>query len=287
MFGSDKEYEELKKLLTDWDRDMNEPIRFKYLLDRIANFAVSGHSEEKKIEINKLYKSIVSKYESQSAENVGSTKFKNLFKDYTPENLIEQLEKRRDIGGEYRKGVGVWEGYSLKRHTLMVLGQFEKYYGDKPLPGSVDKNFFRLILALHDIGKPRAAEEGDKTGQYMYTPEIIEKVLKDFGCDEKDINLATMLLGEDFIGKCVKSGESNIIANLIRSTIRDTDVSVKDFLELLLIYYKVDAGSYTLDAGGIESLDRLFIFDHEKREIDFSNYSKPQIEKLKRALGLI
>jgi len=32
-------------------------------------------------------------------------------------------------------------------------------------------------------------------------------------------------------------------------------LSLPDFWKLLLIYYQVDAGCYTKDAGGIESLD--------------------------------
>jgi len=84
--------------------------------------------------------------------------------DYTPEALISLFE--RDLSKEYNADSGVREKYSIKRHTLMVMGQFEKYFGRCELPAGVTKNFFRVFLALHDIGKSRAIKEtGDKHNQ--------------------------------------------------------------------------------------------------------------------------
>ena len=78
--------------------------------------------------------------------------------DYAPEKLVALFE--RDFAKEFASDAGVWQGYSVKQHTLMVMGQFEKYYGNITLPANIDKNFFRVILALHDIGVPAAIREG-------------------------------------------------------------------------------------------------------------------------------
>ena len=62
--------------------------------------------------------------------------------EYSPKVLVELIE--RDFEQEYSSGVDVWEEYSLKRHTIMVLNQFEKYFGDEELPGLKDKIFFNF-----------------------------------------------------------------------------------------------------------------------------------------------
>lgn len=56
---------------------------------------------------------------------------------------------------------------------------------------------------------------------------------------------------------------------------------VCNFLELLLIYYQVDAGSYTEDAGGIKSLDHLFVFNRAKGWMYFSAIVAVKVDQLK------
>ena len=75
-------------------------------------------------------------------------------------SLVGFFEKRHPH--IYSGDVGVWEGYTLKEHTLMVLNQYEKYFGDKKLPGNLDHRVMRVALALHDIGKPEAVKIGSK-----------------------------------------------------------------------------------------------------------------------------
>src|SRR3989344_8801894 len=58
-------------------------------------------------------------------------------KSFQPENLVGIFEK--DFGADYEADAGVWEGYSIKEHTLMVMNQYEKYFGDKPLPANMDR----------------------------------------------------------------------------------------------------------------------------------------------------
>jgi hypothetical protein len=49
-------------------------------------------------------------------------------------------------------------------------------------------------------------------------------------------------------------------------------------MDVLLVYYMSDAGSYTRDAGGIPSLDRLF--DFRTGSMGFSALSKPLVDVL-------
>ncbi len=55
---------------------------------------------------------------------------------FSPKKLILLLEKQ--YSDTYKQGVDVWEGYTLEQHTLMVMRQFEKYFGDKDLPSGIE-----------------------------------------------------------------------------------------------------------------------------------------------------
>ena len=52
------------------------------------------------------------------------------------------------------------------------------------------------------------------------------------------------------------------MANLgeqVKKMAQQSGLSLADYFDLLTIYYQVDAGSHTKDAGGLEALDYLLI----------------------------
>ncbi|MFV1917254.1 MAG: hypothetical protein ACC618_02125 [Patescibacteria group bacterium] len=205
-------------------------------------------------------------------------------KSYTPETLVDLFESI--FSKEYASDVGVWEGYSLKEHTLMVLGQFEKYFFTKRLPAGVDRNFFRVVLALHDIGKPRAVSKGNTKRQHEYTKPIIKSVLKDLNYKDEDINTALALVSTDSIGEFIKHGTLDESTKGISEGARLAKMRVGEFFGLLTIFFKVDAGSYTENAGGLKSLDHLFVFNPEKGTIDFSPEVERKVKKLREEVNL-
>ncbi|MFA5993456.1 MAG: hypothetical protein WC823_00690 [Parcubacteria group bacterium] len=190
-------------------------------------------------------------------------------KDFSPEKLLQFLVA--DFGEIYVADAGVWEGYTIGQHTLMVLRQFERYFGAQPLPGNFDIGMFRLILALHDTGKQEAIARGDKNQQHRYTVQIIEAFFDTLDFPEASKKLAVALIEEDAIGKYIR-GKNDVFrtAGLIEQAAAKGGMFVQDFLELLIIFYRVDAGSYTEDAGGFKSLDHLFAFDHKKPALAFA-----------------
>ena len=198
--------------------------------------------------------------------------------NYSPEKLVSFFEK--DFAEEYSSDVGVWEGYSLKEHTLMVLNQFEKYFADKPLPGGVDHNFFRVILTLHDIRKLRAIEEGERSKEHEYTFEIVEKVLTQLEYKNSDVLLAKSLMTGYPLGKFVLTGDLEKAVVNIKQAAEKANMDLADFFDLQIIYYQVDASSYTEDAGGIRSLDYLFRFEPENRKISF-------VPELEQAMAIL
>jgi len=200
-------------------------------------------------------------------------------KNFNPEDLISLLEKQ--YPNVYNQDAGVWEGYSLKRHTLMVIRQFEKYFSHSDLPLGVSVSFFRLILALHDIGKPEAIAKGGKHLQHKYTQKYILSLFKLLEIEEKNTNIALVLASGDPIGKYI-SNEKSIFDTLetVEKMAKKADVPIDQFFKLLCIYYKVDAGSYTKNAGGIESLDRLFNFDEIGKKLNFADNIQKKIDQL-------
>lgn len=203
--------------------------------------------------------------------------------NYRPENLVNLLEK--DFGAEYAADAGVWERYTIREHTLMVLSQFEKYFSINPLPHGVDKNLFRVILALHDIGKPEALHRGRKHEQHTYTTRILNSAFDQLGFDVQDKNLALSLVASDVLGDYVKFGYLSETAQKIADLAKTTNKTPSEFLDLQSILYQVDAGSYTQDAGGYASLDYLFEFDQKNHSMGYSPMINSKMEILRSSVN--
>lgn len=205
-------------------------------------------------------------------------------RDYKPEYLVDLLEK--NFADEYASRVGVRgdKFLTLKQHTLMVSGQFEKYFANRELPANIDKNFFRLFLALHDIGKPKAMKQGGRHLQRDYNINILKSTLAELHFSEQEIKVATALLSGDPIGRYLQMGDADRSAYQIEKMSKESGIRLDQFFELLLIYYCVDAGSYTTDAGDSGVLDDLFEFDAENNKLKFSASTAEKINKLQELL---
>ena len=199
---------------------------------------------------------------------------------FDPRLLIDRVSA--SFPGVYSKGVGVSQGYTLEEHTLMVLGQYGKYFSSSPLPAGLDHSHFRLFLAIHDIGKPKAVEEGNKRMQGEYNPVLFEDHFpRDPFIEERHRSLLWSLLKGDPIGTHLKYGgrELDRVLEELEGMYGHTKyVTRSDYMDILLIYYMSDAGSYTLDAGPKSGLDHLFRFSGVS--MDFSARSKPLVDVL-------
>ncbi len=104
----------------------------------------------------------------------------------------------------FEKPAGYWDRkpspYTLEDHTLRVLRQFEKYFADKPLPHGISKPLFRLLLVLHDIGKPLTEGEESTIKQHEYTPQVIDALRPVLPFKQQDIDLIIGLIQGDCIG---------------------------------------------------------------------------------------
>jgi hypothetical protein len=169
----------------------------------------------------------------------------------------------------------------LKDHIFFVLKQFERYFGHKQMPAHIDKGFFRVLLVLHDIGKPRAITEGDKDKQHEYTPRMLKYILKELEFSDAEIKIAMAFVTYDPIGHYLKRGNLEECRKALPKMHKSTGLTFSDFWDFLLVYFMSDAGSYTEDSGGLKSLDYQFVFDHDKNEMRLAPETKKKVDELR------
>ena len=155
---------------------------------------------------------------------------------FNPQELIAYLKSKNDLSQVYQQRV---RHYTLERHTLLVMSEFEKYFGNVELP--IGKELFRLILALHDIGKPQAFEEGDKNNQYKYTVTKINHMRNSLPFSNLDIDLCITLVSSDILGLYLQNKINLETAkNQIISLASKTNLTILAFFKLMTVYYQCD-----------------------------------------------
>ena len=55
---------------------------------------------------------------------------------------------------------------------------------------------------------------------------------------------------------------------IILESRKRTNLCIKDYFRVLTIYYQVDTGSYTLDAGGLPYLESIFCYENANKTYD-------------------
>jgi len=205
---------------------------------------------------------------SVDADEAADAGWDRLFDRAGPAALLDELKRDPQLAREYAADAGVWQGYTLERHTLMVMTQFERYFA-RALPTG-RRRLMRAVLALHDSGKPAAVRAGDKSRQHEFTLPLVRRHLSRLGFTSADVALGEALVDNDLLGHLIRGKLS--LEQARRQTVelsRRAGVSPAEFLSLLEPFYLCDAGSYTVDAGGppaVDSgknrtLDALFEFD--------------------------
>lgn len=204
---------------------------------------------------------------------------------FNPTDLISKYKESPYLTRLYGESVGVSEGYSLERHTEMVMGQFEKYFSPSWSSPVLNRGQMRIVLSLHDLGKPLAVQvTGSTRAQHEYTMKFVPPILERLGFSTRQAEIAAAVVDQDYLGDYIK-GEQNAIqtAEAIKNKAIEVGLPTKDLMELLRVYYMSDAGSYTADAGGVASLDRLFDFGVDEqgdKQVKFSTDTQEKYSAL-------
>jgi hypothetical protein len=208
---------------------------------------------------------------------------------FEPQKLLNELKTSLGLNAIYEQKV---RHYILEKHTLLVINEFEKYFSKTELPTSI--NLFRLMLALHDIGKPKAFNEGNKSNQYQYTVDIINSIRNALPFQANEVDLIIALVSSDVLGLYMQGliSVENAKQQIIKLA-QQTNLSVSAFYKLMTIYYQCDIGSYTADVGGLAYLEHIFeyqngnkVFDTHKQRLNFSPKFETKFVELEKTLSL-
>ena len=148
--------------------------------------------------------------------------------------------------------------YSLEEHTIMVCELFENYIAESYDDKVYSMEAFRLLLCLHDIGKPISLLNSDKEHQWKYTVEMIEKNREKLPFSIQEFKCGVALISDDPLGLYIRNKITKDEAETrIRVMVNNSDTEIEGFLKLLCLYYQVDAGAYTSE-GYIGAKEEFF-----------------------------
>ncbi|MBS0651481.1 MAG: hypothetical protein JSR93_10005 [Verrucomicrobia bacterium] len=220
--------------------------------------------------------------------------------------LIALLKQDPKLSELYSLSAGVGEGYSIEEHIHMVVDSFAKeFVGQPEVQTILDRSHlspqqFLLFLALHDIGKGRAVQEirsatpARKELELKYTQEEVRRVCKEWNL-EALIPVFEALLEDDSIGDLMKTrqptdADFQKTAQSIDAGARISSLPTEAFLDLKILFHKVDAASY--------EFVRVRFFKHHQNErvtlgkeslpkyIGYSDANEAKAAQLKSALGV-
>ncbi|MBR6133887.1 hypothetical protein IKQ38_00175 [Candidatus Saccharibacteria bacterium] len=107
--------------------------------------------------------------------------------------LVEEAKKVGNYKRIFESDSGVKEKYTLQEHTETVLRNFDENYADK-VPAKLVP-LMHLALLVHDIGKPEAARNGEKSNQKVYNDKEARRFMKQIGIGPHTSELVRGMIG--------------------------------------------------------------------------------------------
>jgi hypothetical protein len=205
----------------------------------------------------------------------------------SPEEIISTFKESPFLSRLFTLDAGVWEGYSVERHTQMVMAQFEHYFGEEENFGVLSKSEMRLLLALHDIGKAKAnLQEGTTVTQHKYTKNIMLTMLPAMGLTPERVGAIVSLMEQDILGEYLfHSKDLYIAVRNIHLLARQLKADPGDVLRTLEIFQMVDGSAYTTDAGGAKSFDASYEFSPDRDWIKYARGPNEKLDRLRAVIG--
>lgn len=165
---------------------------------------------------------------------------------YNPQIMIDSLKYFDNIKRAYSLLNSKKRSYNLEEHTLMVCNMFEKYFQRIAYPKEFGIRPFRLLLCLHDIGKPESLLENKKIMQHSYTINMIKDISDLLPLNEEEYMIAVALISDDPLGLYIRGKiELNDAIIRIKQMVEKSQIDKMEFMKLLFIYYQVDSTAYT------------------------------------------
>lgn len=173
-----------------------------------------------------------------------------------PESLIDAAKKIAGYRQIFEADAGNWEGFTLEEHTETVLRNFEENFADI-LPVEYIRPM-RLAILSHDLGKPRAAANGEKHEQEIYNRAQAKDFLRRVGLASRQIEFISAVTGEgsSLAFKCQRQPGSPEAFEQMRDFAKKSlqgflaspevsDSQITAFTEMCRIFQTCDGGAYT------------------------------------------
>lgn len=271
---SEKTEEEIKKLYAQWikpykelgltQKDVAQQVtilqnKISVILDKInkTNLSQKDRAYLSKAVSKRAQWLIIHAEEAYSHDyNVKNerTAFKKEITENinNPKKLFETLEKCINfLQGENEIEKDFYMADELKKHTLQVLEQFDRYFHNQYLPLIGNNHaFFRLFLSLHDIGKT-----SDHEHQHKKTNQIIQILYENnvLPINKTELDLMYGLINGDPIGLYLRGSlKFHEAVHHIKTMAQQTGIKkeeIPNFYKLLTIFYQCDAITYSTYAG--------------------------------------
>ena len=220
-------------------------------------------------------------------------------RDYNYRMVIACLKEITEYRDSYESKNSSKRNYTLEEHTEMVCNMFEKWFANSYDYSDFDISSFRIMLCVHDIGKPISLIKNDKYNQYKYTNEMIKRHERIFPLSNREFMNLLSIISDDPIGLYIRGKISTATAlDKIKRMNAMSEMDMVSFWDLILLYYQVDAGAYTSlgyigpASGFIEKpkLEKtfkkdnhgLFVYSLDKKRFQFSDEIEIRIEELRR-----
>jgi len=117
---------------------------------------------------------------------------------FDPQPLLARLKQDPLLRELFPLRVGELEPINFGQHTKMVLGLDEMFFKYRPLPGGMELSTQRLLLFVHDMGKPPALRSGEKGLQHKLNPIFLQALFKQWKVDPTQTRMALALLNTRF-----------------------------------------------------------------------------------------
>lgn len=181
---------------------------------------------------------------------------------YEPIQIIKALDKFRIVSSQFHKSINLGKTYRLQEHVLAVLHIFELFFAKYFELNQ--RNAMRLLLALHDIGKPLAIQRGSKTLQHRFTLRILKRI-PITAINHPYRSWIYEMLRDDYLGAFLK-GERDIDESVeaLLNCVVLLGVDKRIFFHHLSVYYQCDVASYTRITTFSRALDSVFEWNEEQ-----------------------
>jgi hypothetical protein len=194
------------------------------------------------------------------------------------DEIINHLETNFELKSFFDGSNGVLCANTIRTHVQKSFKTLEDQYkffdiDHIDVGGISAKEFMRLFIILHDIGKPFALALGDRNLQHEYSAKIIKSVMKRLGFNNQTITLAITFVENDIMGdiRQEKISAQKGLEKLAEQAGK-TVLSIKDFFTLILLFFIADAGSY-------QSVRNLDAFDYVDGQLIIKSETYKQIKE--------